>query len=486
MHVVDMIYFWARSMPSRAAMIHLNGIVTYRSLALAIEAAADVFRNEIEDKSRPVGVIIDSPTSALVASLGLMRAGFNILPVSDLAHERLSAIGVTHIVRESGSASIAGFRNVNMDPSILRFGNNTAGNQTALPQISTGRAHPYFFTSGTTGVPKIAPRTHRDWEQRILFSGNSCFTEFERALVIPSMTTSFGFTRACEVLYAGKAVCIAARSDQALWLINAYDIDMVIAAPVQALALADYQAKNVKYSMASLKSIRLGGSLVAVEGIQRIKDYLCSNIIVIYSSTELGTVAVAQYDMIAEIPNAAGFIVPGVEVEIIDVEGAALPLDTEGIVRMRTPQYIDKLPADASDTWFYPGDIGLLTEHGMLCIAGKQGDVINRGGVKLSANRIERFLLECAGVADVGICPVPGNTGIEEIWIGIVPGADFDLKKFQSSVDLSSLYGGNIDKLFLIDRIPRGALGKTQRTELRQLLQRFFATDNGFPENRLI
>src|SRR5438045_3840854 len=68
----------------------------------------------------------------------------------------------------------------------------------------------------------------------------------------------------------------------------------------------------------------------------------------------------------------------------------------------------------------YPGDIGRLTDKGVLCIGGRREDVLNRGGVKLATTDVEEFLLAAPGVRDAGVCSVMGETGFAEIWVGVV------------------------------------------------------------------
>lgn len=208
------------------------------------------------------------------------------------------------------------------------------------------------------------------------------------------------------------------------------------------------------------------------DGFLRIKNNLCRDVIVFYASAEAGPVASAPYDMIADIPNAVGFVAPGVEVEIVDEAGHVMPVDTEGFVRVRTPVLLARSRADQTDmNWFYPGDLGWLTEEGALCIAGRTGDVVNRGGVKLSVADFENFLLSCPGVKDAGICTHRGTTGYEEVWIGIVLEPAADIAMLRQSIESNAVFGANFDKLFVVEALPRGTLGKIQRNELRQMLQ---------------
>ena len=471
MHIVDMVYFWGRSTPARHAVIQPDGTVTYLALAQAIEAAAAHFARTILDRSHPVAVSIETPPRMLAASLGLMRAGFDVLPVSRNHIGHLPEAGTTTLVYERGGAMLEGGTNIMFADSWLTVGTTRPQRPATLPQPNTKDVHPWFFTSGTTGTPKLAPRTQGDWMQRILFSGNSCFTEYERALIVPGISSSFGFTRACEVLYAGKTACFAPFGRPMLWLASTYDVDTILASPQQAMALADIQAANAEFSLASVKSLRLGGAIVTREGMQQLMSHLCRNVILIYSSAEASTVAVAPYAMIADIPNAVGFTLPGVEVEIISPEGHVLPRGEEGFVRIRTPQFVEKLPPDAVDTWFYPGDIGWLTDNGVLCIAGREGDVVNRGGFKLSVSQFENFLLACPGVVDAGVCTLMGTAGFEEIWVGVVLDSSFDPDTFRRSIEANTEYKSNIDKLFMVEAIPRGTLGKIQRAQLREMLQ---------------
>ena len=71
---------------------------------------------------------------------------------------------------------------------------------------------------------------------------------------------------------------------------------------------------------------------------RRLRSQVCRDIIVCYASTEAGTAASARYDVIENIPEAVGFVVPDVELEIVDEAGAALPTGSEGLIRLRTPQ----------------------------------------------------------------------------------------------------------------------------------------------------
>jgi acyl-coenzyme A synthetase/AMP-(fatty) acid ligase len=471
MHLVDMVYFWARSTPRRAAIIQPDGFVTYQALAHAIESAAEYFAATILDRTKPVTVTMPTPSKMLVASLGLMRAGFDIIVAGKAELAYVPASDSSTLIFERGDTPPSGRTNIVFNESWLSTGANVPSAGKPLRQPRTNDTDVFFFTSGTTGRPKRIVRTQKAWEQRILFNATAAFTDYERALIVTSPASAFGFTRAYEVLYAGKSVCFAAVGQPLLWLANTYAVDLLIASPHQALALAELQEKVTRYPLAALKTIRLGGSIIAPDGIERIRNQLCRNVVLAYSSTEAGIVATAPYEMIAHIPGAVGFVIPEAEVEIVDAEHRLLPLGTEGFVRVRSKQFLENFAIDDPGAWFYPGDLGWLTEEGVLCVAGRKGDVVNRGGAKLSVADLEQFLLSCPGVADAGVCSLMGTSGYEEIWVALVFSPAIDMALLRQQIDSSPEFGGSIDRLFVVEAIPRGQLGKIQREELKAMLQ---------------
>ena len=100
MNIVDMLSFWARSRPKHLAIIQPDLKLNFQQLAYAIEASAEQFASSGLEPGRPVAVAISNPAKMLVASFGLFRAGFSIVPVNQGLLENLPSIGVTAMVVE--------------------------------------------------------------------------------------------------------------------------------------------------------------------------------------------------------------------------------------------------------------------------------------------------------------------------------------------------------------------------------------------------
>jgi acyl-coenzyme A synthetase/AMP-(fatty) acid ligase len=474
MQIVDAILFWANATPARPAIIQPHGVQTYRMLADAIVVAAGHFARSELDPAKPVAVSIEDPARMLVASLGLLHAGYSIVPASQWLLPHLPVTGADTLVSEHGGT-------VWTDRTTILFNEAWMGAH-ARPAETRSAALPgrdgdiIFFTSGSTGRPKMAVYGPEICAERIRSLLSTEVVDFERALVVPSLASAFGFARASEFLYVGKTVCFAPSGQPSLLLANVYDIELMVASTQQALALAELQEKGAHIRLPSLKALRIAGGMISRQGIGRIKQHLCRNVIVSYASTEAGTVALALHDMIAGIPDAVGFVVPGVKVEIVDAAGAVLPIGSEGFVRVETP--LTKLSAGARKAgsgpeshWYYPGDIGRLSDNGVLCIAGRREDVLNRGGVKLATTDVEEFLLAAPGVRDAGVCSVMGEVGFAEIWVGVVLEEGADMGGFRQHIESDPKFSGNIDKMFVVEEIPRGENRKLQREQLQSMLK---------------
>jgi acyl-coenzyme A synthetase/AMP-(fatty) acid ligase len=474
MQTVDAILFWANAMPARPAIIQPHGVQSYRMLADAIMAAASHFARSELDAAKPVAVAIEDPARMLVAILALLRAGFSVVPIHKGLLEHVPLTGADTLVSEHGGLVWTGHTTVLFNDAWM--------SAHARPRETGASAQPaardgdmIFFTSGSTGRPKTSVHTPQARLQRILRSRMVAFADFERGLVIPSLSSSFGFHRVSDILFSGKTACFAPFGEPTLLLANIYNIEFMNLSVQQALALAEIQEKRAPVRLPALKALRIGGGKISQQGIERIKLNLCRNIILTYASTEAGTIAMGRHDMIAHIADAAGFVMPDVKVEIVDAAGAALPIGSEGFVRVQSPlsgaAAMRASEADREAHWLYPGDIGRLTHNGVLCIAGRQEDVLNRGGVKLATTDLEEFLLAAPGVRDAGACSVMGETGLAEIWVGVVLVNGFDAGDFQRHIESDQTFSGNIDKMFVVEAIPRGENRKLQREQLRIMLK---------------
>lgn len=141
-------------------------------------------------------------------------------------------------------------------------------------------------------------------------------------------------------------------------------------------------------------------------------------ILVNYGSTESGHIAGwTGRDMKAGRwkPGSAGRVYPGVELELRDDEGRALPRGEHGEVVVRselTRGYVDDAEGSAAllrDGWVHTGDIGYLDDDEVLFLVGRKRDLIKCGGFQVWPEEIEDELREHPLVHDVRVVGTPDD-----------------------------------------------------------------------------
>jgi acyl-coenzyme A synthetase/AMP-(fatty) acid ligase len=468
MHPADAMLYWAKHYPQRLAVMLPYMAITYQAMAEAIEAASERIERFEFDRSEPVAVAIDDPAKLIAVCHALVRNGIGCAPVVQSMLPHLQSHNINTLIFSGESNVIVGGRNIRFDDSWLRNGGASTTARKAIQNDPSRYGDLIFFTSGTTGVPK-----------KVIMSSPAFI---ERVNILPltgeaGLASVFGFNRAATVLYAGKTVCFAYGPEAQLRFINTFGIDVIVASVQQILDILGVLEKGAKYRSESLKEVWISGGYASDEVIQRVRSSLCRNVLNVYGSSESGFVASARYDMISHIPQAVGFVRPDMRIDIVDVTGNPVPAGEEGLVRGQS-RFIAEVfaahhhekAAEATDAWWYPGDLGRLTEDGILCISGRTDEVINMGGVKVAASLLDERVRRYPGIEDAGTCSVLGQSGMDEVWIGVVANATIDLADLKSSLEQSQVDTIKVGEIFVVEQIPRNDLGKLQRHELKALL----------------
>jgi len=175
-------------------------------------------------------------------------------------------------------------------------------------------------------------------------------------------------------------------------------------------------------------------------------------------------------------PGAAGYVTPGVRTEIVDAADRPRPAGMEGIIRIASEfgieGYLDD-PIESATVFrqgcFYSGDLGSLTSDNLLVISGRQNDVLNAGGGKIAAEKVEAALLAHKGVREAAVFMRTSTSGVEEVWAAIVTSEAVDAEALRTSA-------AHMPHVFVpahvvpMDRLPVNATGKVDRPRLKEML----------------
>ena len=232
-----------------------------------------------------------------------------------------------------------------------------------------------------------------------------------------------------------------------------------------------------KAPLTSVRLVRLTGARIPHDLMQRARAVLPAEYTVIYGSTEVNVVASGQGNGLRIADGEVGYIVPGVDVQIVDEAGTALPPDTVGHIRIRpngTAFYADEAGAMAGVAdaagWFVPGDLGRLSPDGRLTIVGRTSDVINRGGAIVAPEAIEAVFRSDERIGDVAAVAIPQPSGIDEIWVAVVSSQPLDLNGLVQGLKLQLGADKMPNRVIQVREIPRNENRKVRRNLLRDYL----------------
>jgi acyl-CoA synthetase (AMP-forming)/AMP-acid ligase II len=214
----------------------------------------------------------------------------------------------------------------------------------------------------------------------------------------------------------------------------------------------------------------------------RLRGRICSHLIAAYGSTEASMSAVAHAHEIADVPRAVGFVTPGVVIQIVDSSGTLLPPGKEGHVRVRSEFAVDHYLGDPEesnrvfrDGWFYPGDLGTLSAEGLLVITGREQEVLNLGGDKISPESIELVLGQFPGVAEAAVIAIPNIYGNNEICAVIASHAKLDDHAVRAHGEAQIPRPFAPVKYLFVETLPHNEMGKLDRRRLQEMIQKLIA-----------
>jgi malonyl-CoA/methylmalonyl-CoA synthetase len=176
--------------------------------------------------------------------------------------------------------------------------------------------------------------------------------------------------------------------------------------------------------------------------------------------------------------GSVGLPLPGIELQIMGENGSLCGVGEVGHVQVRGPnlfrEYWRKPEATAqafAGGWFDTGDLGQRDERGFLTLVGRKNDLIITNGFNVYPQVVERVVNECPGVAESAVIGVPDNRRGERVVVVVVRSdAAVDEKTLRDYWTSRLVDYQRPSAVVFVDSLPRNALGKVLRTDLRKLV----------------
>jgi len=199
-----------------------------------------------------------------------------------------------------------------------------------------------------------------------------------------------------------------------------------------------------------------------------------------YGMTEAGMITSNPYEG-ARIPGTVGFALPGIEVRVT-VDDAVAPPGIAGNVECRGPNVFSgywRMPdhtaaAFTPDGWLRTGDIGKLDASGRLTLEGRASDMIISGGLNVYPVEVEQVLDAVPGVVEAAVVGLPHPDLGEAVTAFVTTDAAYDEQGARASLDAIARFK-HPKQIVEIDALPRNAMGKVLKAELRSRYRSLFS-----------
>jgi len=344
------------------------------------------------------------------------------------------------------------------------------------------------LSGGTTGVPKLIPRTHNDYVYNFLCNADVCQLNKDNVLLV-AIPQEHNFALACPGFMglASRGGCEVLSSvpspDAAMAAIQAYGVTHWIAVPAMIIAMLNHPERH-KYDLSSLKLILTGGSKLNPEVALRLRSELDCDVQQVLGMAE-GPLFWTRRDDPNEVrfetqgrPQSPGeefkIVEPGTENVVPSGELGELWCRGPHTIRgyYRAPEHNAK--AFSADGFYKSGDLVRLHPSGNIVVEGRLKDCINRGGEKISAEEIENHILAYSKIDICACVSMPDPVLGEKVCAFVVLKSGQELSKAELNHFL--LEKRRIAKFKLperlekLDAMPLTNVGKLNKVALRDMI----------------
>jgi acyl-CoA synthetase (AMP-forming)/AMP-acid ligase II len=352
-----------------------------------------------------------------------------------------------------------------------------------------------MFTAGTTGRPKGVPLRHSGFASYVLENVEPASPDVEeRNLLTVPLYHVAGIQAMLAAVYGGRTIVMMKQFEVKDWMetVQKERATRAMLVPTMLKFVID-DPDFGKYDLSSLQVITYGAAPMPFEVIRKaIRELPWVRFINAFGQTETASTitTLGPEDHVLDgseaevekklkrLASSIGKPLPDVEVRVIGEDGNPLPPDQVGEILAKGPRIMTGYWKDAEKTartitkdgWLRTGDMGWLDEEGYVYLAGRGDDMIIRGGENISPEEVENVLCSCPKIDEVAVIGVP-----DPKW-GQEPRAVVVLRKGERATDeeimeycrerLSSFKRPR--SVVFVDSLPRNAMGKTLKKELRE------------------
>ncbi|GAA4909329.1 (2,3-dihydroxybenzoyl)adenylate synthase [Streptomyces coeruleoprunus] len=340
-----------------------------------------------------------------------------------------------------------------------------------------------LVSGGTTGLPKLIPRTHDDYAYNVRASAELCGVDRD-TVYLAALPVAHNFALACPgtlgTLYAGGTVVLSPSPDPdtVFPLVERHRVTLTAVVPPLA-ALWSQAAEWAPEDLSSLALLQVGGARLGPESARQVTASLGCELQQVFGMAEGLLSMTRPGDDPERVATTQGRpMSPDDEVRVVDADGRDVPSGEIGELLARGPYTLRgyyraeeyNRTAFTDDGFYRTGDLVRVLPGGDLVVEGRRKDLVNRGGDKVSADELEGHLRAHPAVLDAAVVPVPDEYLGERTcaWIVLREGrtelGDPGLDAFLDERGLAPYK--KPDLVRFVDALPVTAVGKVDKRAL--------------------
>ncbi|MGK2915496.1 MAG: AMP-binding protein [Porticoccaceae bacterium] len=459
-----------------------------------------------------VAILGANTSEFLICLWGCFKGGFVAVPINYLQNPDDVAYNIDHSGARAVFADAALHGLVDKCTAIERefvFG-TLAGAGTdkhpALAELLTGQRADdiadiviqdddlaqIMYTSGTTAKPKGVMLSHKNiylatLNAVISIGANKDGTAHPAVLPLFHITALM-FSLVATHMGTKTVLQNGFNPDTVLALIESEKLTFAILLPLMWKAMLG-SAQLPTHDYSSLRLGMYGMAPMDAPTLNKLRGVFGCPFITGSGQTEIAAVATVMDPAWAEVKEGNiwgdGSILS--DQAVMDDNGHLLPPHEIGEVVWRSPQVMLGYYRNESATteaqahgWHHSGDIGYLDDDNQFCFVDRKKDIVKSGGENVSSVKVERTILACEGVANVGVIGLPHDywgeavTAVVAVKPGTVPDAEAIIAHCKQE-----LGGFEVPKkVILLDQLPMTATGKVKKHLLRVEYADLYAEEN--------
>ena len=345
----------------------------------------------------------------------------------------------------------------------------------------------FQLSGGTTGVPKLIPRTHNDYVYNSRIAAEVCGVTGDSVLLL-ALPIAHNLPLACPgmqgyMLRGGQVVLSAStRPDDLFQLIQRNKVTHLKVVPALLIRLINDPSIG-RYDLSSLRVIQSGGQRMQPEVRLRTQRLIPSAFVQENFGMSEGMLFFVRLDDPEDVrlETCGRPLSPDDEVKLVDEEGREVARGEVGELTCRGPYtlrgYYGVPEYNARqftpDGFYRSGDLMRMHPSGNYVVEGRKKDLINRGGEKISAEEIENLILAHPAVQNIACVPMPDPHLGERMCACVIPkkGRSLSLKELVEFLKEREIAKFKLpERLEILADFPVSTFGKVSKKALVEMV----------------